>query len=268
MKNTLLAFLCVASLAAFANNPLLPVAPRNDPMKMNENPKFVKATGGMVEISQPGTAFVFADARAAKSDISSVLAKMRDICRMEFVTRETKVDGCPYKQAKALLDDKSVGAVALVREGAADEPVLSSYPEDKVCVLNVTPLKVGADDKLYSERLEKELWRAMCFAAGGCSSGVDQCVMNTVLSRKDLDDIPCLMAGPVAIGGIGRTAKRYGFGRHYVMPYRSACMKGIAPKPANEAQEAIWNLVMKEKKEATKEPTAPMKIKFDPKKGR
>lgn len=259
---------CMAACVCLADNPLLPSVPRTDPMKMNENPKFVKATGGMVEINQPGSYFLFADARKERSDFSAVLTKMRETCRMEFKTRESKVEGCPYKVAASLLKEKDVGAVALVLEGAIEDPVLSVYPENKISILNVTPLKSGVSADLFAERLQKELWRAMCFAAGGASSGIDMCVMNTVLDVKDLDGLQCLMAGPVAVGGINRTAKRYGFGRHYVMPYRSACMKGIAPEPANEAQRAIWDLVMKEKKEATKEPTSPIKIKFDPKRGK
>ena len=267
-KNVLCVAVCGAAVFAMAQMPPMPVVERRDPMEMNKNPKFVKATGGMIEISQPGKCFLFADARKEKSDLTPALGKMREACRMTFVVREEKVEGCAYKAGVNLLKGDDVGAVAIIRDGAEDEPVLSAYPENKICVLNVTPLKAGASDSVYRDRLEKELWRAMCFAAGGASSGIDQCVMNTVLAPADLDTIPCLMAGPVAVAGINRTAKRYGFGRHYVMPYRSACLKGIAPKPANEAQEAVWNQVMKQKKEATKEPSAPIKIKFDPKQGR
>ena len=43
--------------------------------------------------------------------------------------------------------------------------------------------------------------------------------------------------------------------------YREACRKGIAPAPTNEYQKAIW-----EKEHAV--PKNPMKIEFDPKKGK
>ena len=45
------------------------------------------------------------------------------------------------------------------------------------------------------------------------------------------------------------------------MTYKEACEEGWAPAPTNEIQKAIWDKVR-----AT--PKNPMKIEFDPKKGR
>jgi len=43
--------------------------------------------------------------------------------------------------------------------------------------------------------------------------------------------------------------------------YRKACREGWAPAPTNEVQQAIWDKVHQI-------PANPMKIEFDPKKGR
>jgi hypothetical protein len=43
--------------------------------------------------------------------------------------------------------------------------------------------------------------------------------------------------------------------------YRKACEEGWAPSPTNDIQKAIWNAVHSV-------PKNPMKIEFDPKKGR
>ena len=43
--------------------------------------------------------------------------------------------------------------------------------------------------------------------------------------------------------------------------YRDACHKGWAPPPANDIQQQIWD-------EIRAIPANPMKIEFDPKKGR
>ena len=46
-----------------------------------------------------------------------------------------------------------------------------------------------------------------------------------------------------------------------LVPYRRACEEGWAPAPTNEYQKAIWDKVHAA-------PKNPMKIEFDPKKGR
>jgi hypothetical protein len=46
-----------------------------------------------------------------------------------------------------------------------------------------------------------------------------------------------------------------------IVPYKLACEEGWAPAPTNEYQKAIWD-------ETHAIPANPMKIEFDPKKGR
>lgn len=247
--------------------PMPVVPPPPDPMKMNENPAFVNATGGMIEIKRDGSCFLFADARKEKGGLTSTVNQMKSFCRIMFEVKEVPSSVCSYAEAKKLLT-KDVGAVAVIVDGDPDGPVLSAFPENRIAILNVTPLRKDATALQYESRLHKELWRALCFSAGGAVSGMDRCVMNTILDPADLDKLGCSMAGPVAVGGINQTAKRFGFGSKEVVAYISACKRGIAPKPANEAQQKIWDKVQKEKNEALKEPTSPIKIKYNPKKGR
>ena len=103
----------------------------------------------------------------------------------------------------------------------------------------------------------------MCFAAGGTNSGTPYCVMRTVLSPADLDAIETMTASPNATGGISNGYKKFGFGYIRKSTYMGACRQGWAPAPTNEYQKAIWDRVNKERAEATKNPTNPMKIKFD-----
>ena len=46
-----------------------------------------------------------------------------------------------------------------------------------------------------------------------------------------------------------------------IATYRQACREGWAPAPTNDVQKAIWDKVHAI-------PKSPMKIEFDPKKGR
>lgn len=259
----------VVGLASMAQKlpPMPVVPPPPDPMAMNKNPGFVRATGGMIEIKTEGKSFLFADARKEKGGLSATINQMKSFCRIMFEVRDISPIAATYAEAKKLLSG-NVGAVAVIVDGGADDPVLNVFPENRVSILNVTPLRKDATAMQYESRLHKELWRALCFAAGGAVSGMDRCVMNTILDPSDLDRLGCSMAGPVAVGGINQTAKRYGFGNKEVLAYISACKRGIAPKPANEAQQKIWDRVQKEKAEALKEPASPIKIKYDPKKGK
>ena len=54
---------------------------------------------------------------------------------------------------------------------------------------------------------------------------------------------------------------RFGVSKERRVPYRVACQQGWAPAPTNDYQKAVWE-------EVHAVPSDPMKIEFDPKKGR
>ena len=56
-------------------------------------------------------------------------------------------------------------------------------------------------------------------------------------------------------------AKLMGVAVRRRVSYRKACQEGWAPAPTNDIQKAIWDKVHAV-------PATPMKIEFDPKKGR
>ena len=80
-------------------------------------------------------------------------------------------------------------------------------------------------------------------------------------SISDLDKYPD-EAIPVDV--LGRTLRylpEAGCNLRTMVPYRTACREGWAPAPTNDIQKAIWN-------EVRQLPTKPIKIEFDPKKGK
>ena len=261
-------FLTAIATSISIANVMDPTPPQRDYMKLNENPRFLKATGGIIEFKTNGSAFLFADATTIGVNDSELFSKMHSSCMIPFAyLKMKKPDGCLYKAAREMLGNK-YGAVTLIYEGKNDDPTLSIYPENRVSILNITPLKSDADAAKLKDRINKELWRAMCFAAGGAGTGVEMCVMKTVLSPTDLDAMECAMASPPATMSIASDAGKFGFSKTSRMTYKAACKAGKAPPPANDYQKAIAELVKKEKADAMKQPSAPIKIKFDPKKGK
>ena len=269
MKN--LSMMCatfIAVLTAIAADPLNPTFEVSDMMHLNNIPEFVKATGGIVEVKTAGTAFLFVDATKERVDFSNAMAKMREQCLIPFeVKYVSHKEGCLYNAARSMLDLKKHGALVYIYDGAADEPTLVAYPENRITILNVTPLRVG-DANRFRGRYIKELWRALCFAAGGATTGVPMCVMKAVLSVDDLDEMKCAMASPPATSGITQAAPKYGFMTISQMTFYDALKNGYSLKPTNDVQRAVAEKAKKDREEALKNPSKPMKIKFDKKQGK
>ena len=239
-------------------------------LELNCDPDFIKETGGVIELPSTGTVFLFANATGDEIDFASDMDVMAEQCQIPIVCE--KVQGekneSPYVSASRLFATKRFGAIAFIYDGGAEEPVLTVYPENRLALLNVAPLKRNVDSAKYASRIRKELWRALCFAAGGATSGVQMCVMKTVLCPEDLDKLECAMASPPATGGVAASARRFGFREINQMTYYDALKDGHKIAPTNDAQRAVYQRVMKEREDAAKGPAKPMKIKFDKKLGR
>jgi hypothetical protein len=177
---------------------------------------------------------------------------MQMFCEIPFVWEKVEISGkSPVKLANELLNREGVGAVTVVTDGAEAEPVLTAFPEDGIVVLNVTPLKKDASSAVFTDRLEKELWRSIAFAAGGVESMSLHCSLKYIKVPADLDALDCKMLSPEITSHITHNAFKFGFGRNVTTTYRNACREGWAPPPTNDYQKAIWDRVMAEKARAT-----------------
>lgn len=254
--------LSLCTISSFAQDLMPPPAP----IEQEASEVFKKRFGGFINCNEEGSIVLVADARKDASSDEELVKEFRGLCFVPcaWEVKDIPQGDSPYGIAKRLLGDaKKYGAVVYVYDGEADAPMLVAYPENRISTINVTPLKIGADTNLYAERLHKEVWRGMCYAAGGSNSGNPYCVMNTVLNPMDLDAIETKTASPNATGNITNGYKKYGFGFLKRTTYLNACKQGWAPQPTNEYQQVIWDRVQKERSEATKNPSNPMKIKFD-----
>jgi hypothetical protein len=142
-------------------------------------------------------------------------------------------------------------------------PGLLVAPDDRWAVVNVRRLESGlkndaAKERFLAPRTNKQIIRAM-----GMLGGVNSQFKNSpcaALSLVELDAAGVVMPPDVQqsfgkyLESIGMSAKKYA-------SYRAACREGWAPAPTNEVMQAIWD-------DVHAIPANPMKIEFDPKKGR
>lgn len=132
--------------------------------------------------------------------------------------------------------------------------------EARWAVVNVSQLKC---EKMpfFESRTKKEIFRVLCQLLGvGCSKWPN-CITGCITKGEDLDQLTKI-SFPVEfkerfkayLPGLGITPWK-------MSNYQQAVKEGWAPTPTNEYQKAIWD-------KAHALPKTPMKIEFDPKKGR
>jgi len=164
--------------------------------------------------------------------------------------------------------DESVFEGAAIRLKIVDDPSdpapMTVSPEAGRGVLNVAALTNGlgsaaAVRKLLPNRARLEFLRLVCYAfgVGGSQFGGN---LLSATAVGDLDGMQMFL--PVDVfAKIDASAERRGLRPEILAEYYEACEQGWAPAPTNERQKAIWEKVHSI-------PENPIKIEFDPKKGR
>ena len=155
-------------------------------------------------------------------------------------------------------------AVVVVVVDDDTTPAMLVAPEDHWGVVNVAKLvddlpTEKAKTRFIGSRTTKEVIRAFSLLCGGGSSQFPGNMMNATSLRKldtTVDSIPVDM-----VGYYQDYLKTLGVTVRATTSYKTACREGWAPAPTNAIQKAIWDKVHAV-------PATPMKIEFDPKKGR
>jgi len=141
-------------------------------------------------------------------------------------------------------------------------PVLLVSPEEHWSIVNVSRLAEGAPTPKYTEmRVKKELVRAFVYTCGGADATRGHQMMNAIRKVDDLDAIAMVDLPLDILMRFNGYMRKLGVTSARRMSYEEACMEGWAPQPTNEVQKTIW-------KRVHEPPKNPMKIEFDPKKGR
>ena len=216
----------------------------------NEN-AFIESQGGILQKQYKGRSIVIVNNQNAISptDFFAAGNSIEDIFNF------------PVKVLGKADKIENAGVIVQITESKT-APALLIAPEANWASVNVTALstdKPSAD--ILKSRLQKEIMRAYLFAAGVANSEIQPCLMRPIRTAKDLDRYSVLQPGPSAVAPVMNTASQLGIFERTIMTYKEACEEGWAPAPTNDIQKAIWDKVHAA-------PKNPMKIEFDPKKGR
>lgn len=249
------AFILVASAAAS----LLASAPKNSDSKLSKAEimeKFRQAraknrveTGGIVYSLPAGKVIEVINRQnvvpQSSLDAAAASVKYHSILPVNFVVEKSANAGI---------------VIEITNEGSA--PVILAAPDNGWAKLNVARLlEDNPTEAKINERVVKQFWRTLGASMGVGVSAFQPCLMRNMATLKDLDRCKSDRPGPSTLNSINESAVFFGVQPLKVASYMKACQEGWAPAPTNDIQKAIWDKVR-----AT--PKNPMKIEFDPKKGR
>lgn len=158
------------------------------------------------------------------------------------------------------LKEKSGANVAVVILDDDASLSLLVAPENFWASMNVAKIAQGLAAEKAAARCANQLARAFSLVCGGGGSTFPGNVMNCatvadadalVFRGLPMDRRTCHI----------NCLKTIGVTQAKLASYEEACWQGWAPKPTNKEQQDIWN-------EVHAAPTEPVKIKYDPKKGK
>ena len=172
------------------------------------------------------------------------------------------VKGEPATLATADAQKKALGANAVifvVQNG--DIPASLVAYDSGWAIVNAGKLG-DAPAAILGARLRKAVYRAFALLCGGADTPFADTIMSPAESPELLDALKLPNKPvPMWMGAIQEHMRRLGMEPMKVTTYRKACEEGWAPPPANDVQKNIWDQVRQM-------PAKPLKIDFDPAKGK
>ena len=224
--------------------------------------KGYKINGGALVVpgSKSGSiAIVNAQKRVDSRNVEDVVATIE---RNQNIT--VKILSLENEKARDGSADSSGSTFTIWVVDDGDLPTLLVAPEERWAKVNVAKLAIGKNGKtiggaFLESRTRKEILRAFSYLCGGAGSQFESNILfiNSV-SQLDMYDefipLDVIKRAEKFMASCGVTPER-------IVTYRKAVEEGWAPQPTNEVQQAIWDKVHAI-------PANPMKIEFDPKKGR
>ena len=223
----------------------------------------VKPSGGLIfsEVKGKAVTIVNFDNSATDKALEPVINDIKLHIRVPLKVVAAPKGASVTNEVAALLKKDDVSAVIALSNCKCVE--FFKYDEDKkVVYVNVAALKKdGAADNVSESRLTKQLWRAVGAILKAGDSGTGFTIIKRADNVKELDAITGRLPDPMQHNRMVGTINKLGMKMIKAGTYRTACQQGWAPAPKTEEQKKIWNEI-----HAT--PKNPIKITFDPKKGR
>ena len=264
MKKLIFAMLAATAFAVMADEPSK-TAPEKKPLTEQEKAerkalameRFNKHTGGRIVV--PGSLkgkFVYVNAQKRApvkwlQDNAAVFHQSTkfaiEVAEGEFSFPNPKIQG---EASLFVVDDESL-------------PPILSAPESRWVMVNVAPLAKGRGEKpqFFAARVQKELTRGFCLLAGAQNSSYPNALVGCITDPEQLDKFADCRLPVDVLSRFASYAQGYGISPANETTYRKACKEGWAPQPTNDYQKAIWDSFHEL-------PTKPVKIEFDPKKGK
>lgn len=259
MKNLLMNFFVAAlCLSAFADPPTNVVHITKEQMAA-----IVAKNGGLIE--KPGTglgSILFANEqrRIAISELTRPIDYLAKYTKLRVSIRD--VDSGAFDASRNGVAKSGANILILIKDDTKSASPLLISPDEAWATVNVAAL--AADNPkpdVLAFRLRKELSRAFIFLCGGVNSQYERTPANYCKSLKDLDWIDMDEVPADLIGRFRTYTPGYGVTPVVTATYKIACRHGWAPQPTNDVQRAIWD-------EVRQLPTKPIKIQYDPAKGK
>ena len=255
MKQLLTIVLVWAGIAAYCEGTLAAKEQMSQEKKA-ELKKMMEIRRGGPKVARPGTlkgkiGIVNAQSSANKAWLEDAV---------EYLRKETAfdiefMDGSFDFARPALLGD-----VTLFVVDSPTMPRVLVAPENRWAMVNIASLKT--DKAVFFEaRTKKEISRAFAMLCGGMTSNYGISLVGAVTKSEDLDIFPDGKLPMDVIIRMEPYMAGFGVSPAKLVPYRIAVQEGWASPPTNEVQQAVWN-------EVRSLPKKPMKIEFDPAKGR
>jgi len=221
----------------------------------------MRQTGGFVVIPGAGHLAVFnAQKQFVKADITNAISRISSFTHGGV---SVKFADAPFSitTAKAEREKHGAGACVFLID---DEtfPMSLVALEENWGFVNVAPLREGnPNEAKLAARFHKEFVRISSVVFGGVKSQYKTSPLQSVSSVRELDKTIGDDYGMDTMIAMSSHLPEIGVVSDQRITYREACRRGIASQPTNDVQRAIWD-------EVHAIPQKPMKIEFDPKKGR
>lgn len=250
----------MSAISLFGDVDASNVTRRKDPEGFRR--KVLERTGGRVRKENSGQGkFVYINSQSlVEEPLLKIPAKQ--------LGASFRLDISVEKGAVATLADvpnaiaSSGAAAGIVLLENDDMPTMLVAPEARYAIVNVKALaKDNPPSNILMTRVQREMYRAFGYLCGAADAITEGCVMRPVSTLKDIDALQSPMLSAEFNDRIYKHMLTWGIQPYVVATYRKACEDGWAPAPKDDVQQKIWD-------EIHAIPANPMKIEFDPKKGR
>lgn len=261
------AAICTVSVVAkdrpfSSNKPLSEMTPEERAIRHKEAAQNrLEYYGG--KVSKPGSQkgrILFVDACAESKDAAVASVIESETKMFKFKVECVKNAGekpSPKNAAKKMKELGADVAIFLVECDECETPLLVA-PDSGWAIVNFAPiLKDAKNDAFKANRTRKTLTRAFYATCGAMNGNQSGSLMGTVTKAEDIDRLGDAVPLEV-VQRIKESLEKRGVTPEFITTYRRACKLGWAPMPTNAVEKAIWD-------EMHELPSAPIKIKYDPK---